>query len=322
MRLVDGGARARRGRSDATPPRAAEFARRINERAKAKPGEWILGGHWDERRWTPPELPVRALIDDVTNSSPVFVIRYDGRMALANAAALGRAGITERTPDPPGGAIVRDANGFPTGVLQGAAMDIVARVIPKITAEQRLRVLKRALEYAESLGITSVQDVGATDDDIAVYADLANRGELTVRVYALPPEVGWYDQAKLGLHRAFGSPWLRIGGGARAWRSPRDLERTADAADGGGSRRPATVRRCGGGRRRRRGAGLLDAIARGNGGRDRRSRRRIRLTRRRRAARIRERGRARAAGSPAMRARPAAGPRDPLRSAPGGRRCR
>ena len=120
-------------------------------RAKAKPGEWILGGHWDERRWTPAGLPSRASIDDVTNSSPVFVVRYDGRMALANATALGRAGITERTPDPPGGAIVRDDNGFPTGVLQDAAMDIVARTIPAVTSEQRQRALKHALEQAESL---------------------------------------------------------------------------------------------------------------------------------------------------------------------------
>src|SRR4029077_13589446 len=121
---------------------AAEFARRINERAKAKPGDWILGGRWDERRWLPAALPTRALIDDITNSSPVFVVRYDGRMALANAAALGRAGITEHTPDPPGGTIVRGADGFPTGVLQGAAMDAVLRVIPKVTAEQRLRAVK------------------------------------------------------------------------------------------------------------------------------------------------------------------------------------
>ena len=90
-------------------------------------------------------------------------------------------------------------------------MELVARVIPKVTAEQRTRAVKRALEHAESLGITSVQDVGAAYEDIAVYADLANRGELTVRVYALAAEGGWYDQAKLGLHRAFGSPWLRIG---------------------------------------------------------------------------------------------------------------
>ena len=48
-------------------------------------------------------------------------------------------------------------------------------------------------------------------DDIAVYAELANRNELTARIYAAPIELGWYDQAKLGVHRSFGSSWLRIG---------------------------------------------------------------------------------------------------------------
>ena len=72
----------------------AEFARRIGERAKAKPGEWMLGGDWDDQRWTPAQLPTRQLIDDATNGTPVFVVRYDGHMALANSAALGRAGIT------------------------------------------------------------------------------------------------------------------------------------------------------------------------------------------------------------------------------------
>jgi predicted amidohydrolase YtcJ len=132
-------------------------------------------------------------------------------MALANSAALGRAGVTEQTPDPPGGAIVRDANGFPTGVLKDAAMELVTRVVPKMTPEQRLRAVKRALEHAASLGVTSVQDMNPTYDDIAVYAELANRRELTARIYAAPMETGWYDQAKIGLHRAFGSSWLRLG---------------------------------------------------------------------------------------------------------------
>jgi predicted amidohydrolase YtcJ len=190
----------------------AEFARRISERARSKPGEWILGGDWDDQRWSPAALPTRQLIDDITNSAPVFVSRYDGHMALANSAALGRAGITERTPDPPGGAIVRDpATGFPTGILKDAAMDIVTRVIPPMTPAQRLHAVKRALEHAATLGVTSVQDMNPSYDDVAVYADLANRGELTARIYAAPMETGWYDQARLGVHRSFGSPWLRIG---------------------------------------------------------------------------------------------------------------
>jgi predicted amidohydrolase YtcJ len=249
---------------------AAEFARRINERAKAKPGEWILGGRWDESAWTPTELPTRFLIDDITNSSPVFVVSADGRMALANAAALGRAGVTEQTADPPGGALVRDGRGFPTGVLKGTAMDIVARVVPKTTAEQRQHAIKRAFELAESAGITSVQDTGAVYEDIAAFGELANRGELTVRVYAIPPEGGWYDQAKLGVHRAFGSPWLRIGAvHAIVGEEAGDVQTRLMAADhallqvsvGGTSGDAGT-----------RGLNLLDAIDRANGGRDRRFR--------------------------------------------------
>lgn len=188
-----------------------EVVRRIGARARSRPGEWILGGQWDDQRWSPPQLPTRALIDDVTSGTPVFVSRYDGHMALANAAALGRAGVTERTPDPPGGAIVRDATGNPTGVLKDSAMNLVTRVIPNKTPEERLRAVKRAMEHASSLGVTSVQDMNPSYDDIAAYADLANRGELDVRIYAAPLETGFYDQAKIGIRRSFGSPWLRLG---------------------------------------------------------------------------------------------------------------
>ena len=132
VRFVDGGtALDRVDLHDADSP--AEFVRRIAERVKAKPGEWILGGSWDTRRWTPASLPTRQMIDDVTNGTPVFVGRFDGRMALANSAALGRAGVTARTPDPPGGAGSRPGDRVSTGVLEGAAMDAVARVIPKTT---------------------------------------------------------------------------------------------------------------------------------------------------------------------------------------------
>ena len=210
VHFVDGGTELENvDLKDAGSP--AEFARRIAERARARPGEWILGGEWDDQRWSPPALPTRELIDDRTNGTPVFVSRYDGHMALANSAALGRAGVTEATADPPGGVIVRDARGFPTGVLKDAAMELVARVIPKMTPEQRLHAVKRALQHAASVGVTSVQDMNPSYEDIAVYADLAARGELTARVYAAPMETGWYDQAKIGVHRAFGSPWLRIG---------------------------------------------------------------------------------------------------------------
>src|SRR5262249_16170170 len=129
--------------NDATS--AQEFARRIGDRAKTTPkGSWILGGDWDETKWTQAELPTKGLIDSVTGATPVFVSRYDGHMGLANSAALRAAGITAQTPDPPGGVIVRDAKGNPTGALKDAAADLVFKVVPPLSHEERLRVVKRA----------------------------------------------------------------------------------------------------------------------------------------------------------------------------------
>ncbi len=196
---------------------SAEFKRRVSERARVTPkGEWILNGDWDETKWTPPQLPTKALIDDVTPNNPVFLYRYDGHMALANSLALRMAGVTAKTPDPAGGLIVRDAEGNPTGALKDAARDLVIKIIPPLTHEQRLQRAKRALAYAASLGVTSVQEMNDEETDsypnIEIYGELLERGELTSRVYAAPAISDWQAQARVGIRRGFGSPYLRMGG--------------------------------------------------------------------------------------------------------------
>jgi predicted amidohydrolase YtcJ len=189
-----------------------EFVRRIAAQAKKTPkGEWIQGGDWDETKWSPLSLPTKELIDPVTPDNPVFVSRYDGHSALANSAALRLAGIKPQTPDPPGGVIVRDAQGNPTGDLKDAATDIVFKVIPPISHEQRLRAVRGALEYAASLGVTSVQNMDPDYADIAAYAELLQNGELTTRIYAAPLIDQVDDQVKIGIRHAFGGSFLRIG---------------------------------------------------------------------------------------------------------------
>ena len=196
--------------NDATSPE--EFARRIGARTKnTAKGEWILGGDWDETKWNPTQLPTKELIDPVTPDTPVFVNRYDGHMALANSLALRLAGVSAKTPDPPGGTIVRDAQGNPTGALKDAAMEYVNKVIPPLTHEQRLLAVKRALAHAASFGVTSVQDMNPEYADIAVFSELLQRGELTARIYAAPFIMRVDDQAKIGIRHAFGGPYLRIG---------------------------------------------------------------------------------------------------------------
>jgi predicted amidohydrolase YtcJ len=193
-----------------------EFVRRIQERAKNTPkGQWMLGGSWDETRWSPPNLPSKDLIDGFTPDIPVFLNRYDGHAALANSAALKLAGITAQTKDPPGGVIVRDGDGNPTGILKDAAAEMVIKVIPPMSHDERLAAIRRGLEYAASLGVTSFQEMNDeyTDSfaDIGAYDELMQSGELTARVYVAAAISDWQKEAEIGVRHSFGSPWLRIG---------------------------------------------------------------------------------------------------------------
>lgn len=189
-----------------------EFERRIAERAKVTPkGEWILGGDWDDTKWNPSQLPTKEMIDRVAPDVPVFLGRYDGHMGVANSLALKLAGIIAQTPEIPGGTIVRDAHGNPTGALKDAAMDYIDKVIPDLSHEQRLHAVKRALLHAASVGVTSVQDMTPEYADVAVYSELRERGELTTRIYAAHVIPAVDDQIKIGIRHAFGDSWLRIG---------------------------------------------------------------------------------------------------------------
>jgi len=191
---------------------AAEFVRRTAERAKQTPkGEWITGGDWDETKWSPPQLPTKDMLDPVTPDTPVFLSRYDGHMALANSVVLRLAGITAKTPDPPGGTVVRDAQGNPTGALKDAAMDYVYKIMPPLSYEQRMHAVRRAMAHAASVGVTSVQNMNPDYEDIAAYAELLRRGELITRIYAAPLITQVDDLAKIGIGHAFGGPYLRIG---------------------------------------------------------------------------------------------------------------
>ncbi len=188
-----------------------EMARRIGEQAKkVKKGEWITGGTWDHENWPGAPLPTRELIDGFTPENPVFVGRYDGHMGLANSLALKLAGITRETPVPPGGAIVKDAGGEPTGVLKDTAQGLMDRVIPPPGEEQLLHAVRAALAHAAQFGVTGIHAISSTHD-VRAYQKLAAAGELTARLYAITPIQQWEATAGAGVMAGFGNEWLRIG---------------------------------------------------------------------------------------------------------------
>jgi predicted amidohydrolase YtcJ len=189
-----------------------ELARRLGDYAqKLPPGRWILGGDWDHEKWPGTPLPTKEMIDSVTPKNPVFVNRTDGHMALANSLALKLAGISRETKEVPGGLIVRDASGQPTGVLKDAAMDLVDKVVPARSFEEKVAACRAATEHAASLGVTSVTDMSA-GDDIGLYQSLHQRGELKTRIYAIRSILSWEALARTGVIAPFGNDVLRIGG--------------------------------------------------------------------------------------------------------------
>ncbi len=188
-----------------------EFAERLKNHAVRNPGRWITGGDWDHESWPGAREPHRGLIDAVTPSTPVFVNRLDGHMALANSLALQLAGIDRNTPDPPGGEIVRDpATGEPTGLLRDEAMSRVYAVIPTASEAERIEGATAAMALARRCGVTSIHDVGSPED-LRLYQTLMERGQLGVRVDCRIPISQYRILVSAGIRAHFGNDMLRIG---------------------------------------------------------------------------------------------------------------
>ena len=195
-----------------------EFRRRLRDYARSLPkGAWIRNGNWDHQRWSPANLPTHEAIDAVTADNPVFVWRSDGHMALANALAMKLAGLDRNTKDVPGGEIVRDKQGNPTGILKDQATAIVERVIPPAPESEVDTGLKAAMHEATIHGLTSVQQMWDAPTDrysAAKFRELqkfARNGMLTVRIYNANPLRDWESLATAGVQAAFGNPVLRMG---------------------------------------------------------------------------------------------------------------
>ncbi|HKB77755.1 MAG TPA: amidohydrolase [Myxococcales bacterium] len=202
--------------------RGASSLREIESRVraaadKAAPGEWITGRGWDQTRLRPSELgsggwPTRETLDRASPRHPVYLRRVDGHTAWVSSRALELAGIDGRTPDPPGGEIVRDARGAPTGILKESAHDLLARAVPPPGAEKMRRGVLAALDLAARTGVTSVQSE-VTPAELEIYRALRAERRLTVRIYGWLPLTMEVVRAleERGVRAATGDAWVRTG---------------------------------------------------------------------------------------------------------------
>jgi predicted amidohydrolase YtcJ len=196
----------------------AEFRARIAAFAKTAPeGAWIVNGSWDHERWNPVALPTHQLIDDVTPENPVAVTRTDGHMLLANALAMRLAGIDKNTKDIPGGVILRDADGNPTGIFKDAAVPLILKMIPPQGQSQIESEFLAAQAVAARNGVTSFQDMAYLDDQqgpakVRALESLERQGKLKIRVGEnLRLSLG-VPMSELGIQADFKDGLFHIGG--------------------------------------------------------------------------------------------------------------
>ena len=174
---------------------ARQVSSLITKYAKEKPFlNWIQGRGWNQVLWPGQQYPTAQILDELISDRPVWLERIDGHAGWANSKALALAGINANTISPPGGEIIRDRTGNPTGILIDNAMALVNQVIPPPTDEEMAAALVAATSHLLRLGITSVHDAGVSATEHDYYRQLANNGNLDVRLYSMisstDPELG------------------------------------------------------------------------------------------------------------------------------------
>jgi predicted amidohydrolase YtcJ len=163
----------------------ADILTRVADYASAVAGTgWILGRGWDQNDWPDRKWPTAADLDAVVPSRPVSLERIDGHALWLNSAALEAAGIGPETQDPEGGRIVRDEEGNPIGILVDQAAGLAEEAIPDPEREERRAALLAGAWACARGGLTMVHDMGVDRETVEIYRELAEAGDLPVRVYA------------------------------------------------------------------------------------------------------------------------------------------
>ncbi|HLO81899.1 MAG TPA: amidohydrolase [Chitinophagaceae bacterium] len=170
-----------------------EFINTLAEFCRSHPGDfWIQGGDWDHEAWGG-ELPARSWIDSVSGDHPIFIMRYDGHMALANSKALEISKVDRNTKTPPGGEIIHDAKGEPTGIIKDEAFALVDKNIPPPSEKQYEEYFLHASTHAVENGVTTVQDMGSYGGwpELETYRKARTNDKMLCRIYSFVPLKDW-----------------------------------------------------------------------------------------------------------------------------------
>ncbi len=194
----------------------ADAARRVAAALAGLPANaWVQGHGWDKNAWPGGRFPARHDLDPATGGRPAVMASKDGHVLWVNSAALRAAGITRDTPDPPGGAISRDAVGEPDGILKEEAAALIRRVVPPPSQEMRERAALAAIAGLHPLGLVGAHTFTGTTaegpEDLVALERLNARGDLWMRIVAALPDRYLESAARAGMRTGGGDEMLRVG---------------------------------------------------------------------------------------------------------------
>lgn len=237
-----------------------EFVQRVRDTVdRLLPGEWITGGYWGAYdQWAlgsagessrEPFTPDMRRVEAITAEHPMFIRKFDDSAFAVNGAALRVLGVDPADANVPGVEFVHDDTGWFTGILRGNNLRIrrmFDTIIPPISHDRRVQQTLHALDMIAAAGVTNVSDM-SDDEQLAIYRELHERGELTARIHFRYPLDRWRELADAGIKVGSGDPWIRLGAlkghidGIMGTSSARFFEPYASDPDHRGRWRPLMV---------------------------------------------------------------------------------
>ena len=175
-----------------------EIVAMVADAAKnAKPGQWIYGRGWHQEKWkSVPEpnvegFPTHESLSRVSPDNPVLLTHASGHASFANAKAMQLSDVDGATPNPPGGDVLKDASGKPTGMFRETASRLIraGAAEPDPTPAEAVARARRVLELASaevvSKGITSFQDAGSSLSDVDLMKKMIDEGRMSNRLWVM-----------------------------------------------------------------------------------------------------------------------------------------
>jgi hypothetical protein len=189
-----------------------EMQMKLREHAGKYPElNWILGGRWDQEKFTEKRYPTRWDLDAAVSNKPVFLNRVCGHLSVANSKALQLAGITKNTKAKGGKVDLDTTTGEPNGILRDNARDLVWKVVPKPSKETLEKACLLACNKAVESGLTGVHWLVSSSEEVQILQKLHFGGKLPLRVYLGIPVEQLDEVISPGLLSVSGNNMLRVG---------------------------------------------------------------------------------------------------------------